>query len=150
MKGRTGSEMGANQLEGALSTMPPRASGKDFAALLSLTSRARRHSVASSCRLGQNARRAADRRSKTLNVDKQKQQPPLEKSLERLEAIVEKLESGDVPLEKSIELYEEGRKLGQNCVERLGGLEQRIQKVLENPDGTLSTEPLDPQADDQV
>lgn len=90
------------------------------------------------------------RRPGAVPVSPEKQQPPLEKSLERLEAIVEKLESGSVPLEKSIELYEEGRRLGQQCAERLGSLEQRVQKILENPDGTVRTEPLDPDHKDSA
>jgi exodeoxyribonuclease VII small subunit len=66
--------------------------------------------------------------------------PPLEKSLEKLEEIVAKLESGEVPLEKSIALYEEGRRLGGECLQRLESLEKRVQIVRERADGKLETE----------
>ena len=69
----------------------------------------------------------------------EKKQPPIEKQIERLEEIVERLEAGEVPLEKSIELYEEGRKLGSEATKRLGALEKRIQLVVEKADGELET-----------
>jgi exodeoxyribonuclease VII small subunit len=72
--------------------------------------------------------------------DAEKKVLPLEKTLERLEEIVARLESGEVSLEKSIELYEEGRRLGGECLERLEVLERRVQLVRERADGTLETE----------
>ena len=42
-----------------------------------------------------------------------------EESLKKLEIIVDKLESGDVDLENSVKLYEEGMQLKQNCEEKL-------------------------------
>lgn len=74
---------------------------------------------------------------------KEPKEQPLEKVVERLEAIVEKLESGEVGLEKSIELYEEGRKLGAECLSRLARLEKRVQLVQEAANGRLQTRPLD-------
>lgn len=71
---------------------------------------------------------------------------PVEGALERLEAIVERLEKGEVSLEKSIDLYEEGRRLGARCTERLAVLEKRVQLVREGADGALSREDFD--ADD--
>jgi exodeoxyribonuclease VII small subunit len=68
---------------------------------------------------------------------------PLEKSLEKLEVIVEKLESGETSLEKAITLYEEGRKLGAQCLAQLEGLEKRVQLVRETADGGLVSEPFD-------
>jgi len=66
---------------------------------------------------------------------------PLEKRLARLEAIVEKLESGEVALEKSIDLYEEGRTLAAGCLEALEALEQRVRIVKgEGPDDSLESE----------
>lgn len=56
-------------------------------------------------------------------------EPPLEEALDRLEAIVGKLESGEVDLEKSIDLYVEGKELGQRALKRLDALERRIQIV---------------------
>ena len=65
---------------------------------------------------------------------------PFEKSLERLEAIVGQLESGDADLEKSIKLYEEGRRLGGECLEKLEKLESRVALVRQRADGSLVEE----------
>ncbi|MDK2970247.1 MAG: exodeoxyribonuclease small subunit [Candidatus Sumerlaeota bacterium] len=79
---------------------------------------------------------------------RKKDEQPLEKSLEKLEEIVARLESGEVPLEKSIGLYEEGRKLGTDCLARLEGLERRVQLVREGADGKLETEEFENQEED--
>ena len=56
-----------------------------------------------------------------------------EKSLEMLEAIVDKLESGDIGLEQSVKLYEEGVRLKNTCEEKLKKVELQIKKIkLEN------------------
>ena len=52
-----------------------------------------------------------------------------ESSLKQLEEIVEKLESGDVDLEKSVELYERGIELKQICEEKLIKVELQIKKI---------------------
>ena len=68
---------------------------------------------------------------------------PFEKSLERLEAIVAQLESGEADLEKSIGLYEEGRRLGAQCLRKLEKLETRVSLVRQKADGGLAEEPFD-------
>lgn len=62
-------------------------------------------------------------------TDTEAKDPTLEQAVQRLEAIVERLESGEVDLEKSIDLYLEGRKLGAKALEKLDALERRIQIV---------------------
>ncbi len=52
-----------------------------------------------------------------------------EKSMERLEEIVTKLEEGSLPLEESIKLYEEGTKLTAGCYEILKNAEQKITDI---------------------
>ncbi len=52
-----------------------------------------------------------------------------EESIERLEEIVRKLEEGEVPLEESIELYEEGMKLGTMCRKILDEADQRVRRL---------------------
>ncbi|MCB2154299.1 exodeoxyribonuclease VII small subunit [bacterium] len=81
------------------------------------------------------------------DTKKAKKPQSFEKSLERLEAVVEKLESGEVDLEKAIELYEEGRRVGQECLKRLEELEKRVQIVRENAQGELETEDFEDQED---
>jgi exodeoxyribonuclease VII small subunit len=52
-----------------------------------------------------------------------------EDAMERLEEIVKKLEDGDVQLEESIALYEEGMKLGNKCKHILDEADQRIHRL---------------------
>lgn len=50
-----------------------------------------------------------------------------EQKQEELEAIVAKLESGNVPLDEMITLYEQGEKLYRSCVETLDAYEKRLE-----------------------
>jgi exodeoxyribonuclease VII small subunit len=58
-----------------------------------------------------------------------------EDALKKLEAIVRQLESGDVPLDRSIELYAEGDALRRQCEERLRAAQARIEKIVIGQDG---------------
>ncbi len=61
-----------------------------------------------------------------------------EEALRRLEAIVQQLERGDVPLDQSITLYEEGDKLRAQCQSRLAAAEARIQQIVSGTDGSAA------------
>ncbi len=65
-----------------------------------------------------------------------------EQALERLETIVEELESGALSLEDSIARYEEGVKLSRTLTQTLDAAEQRIERLVEGADGP-ATEPAD-------
>ena len=52
-----------------------------------------------------------------------------EENLKKLEDIVEQLESGEINLEKSVELYEKGMILKNNCQEKLKKVEIQIKKI---------------------
>jgi exodeoxyribonuclease VII small subunit len=58
-----------------------------------------------------------------------------EASLESLEQIVQQLENGDLPLEKSLELFEDGIRLSRQCQERLNQAERRIETLLRDNQG---------------
>ena len=58
-----------------------------------------------------------------------------ETSLEELERIVRELERGDLPLEKSLELFEQGVKLSRACQERLNEAERRIEILTRDSQG---------------
>ncbi len=58
-----------------------------------------------------------------------------EASLEALEQIVHDLEQGDLPLEKSLELFEQGIRLSRQCQERLSQAERRIEVLLRDNQG---------------
>ena len=59
----------------------------------------------------------------------------LEKALTDLEAIVEDLESGDLPLEKAMKKFEEGVKLTRNCQAALKDAEQKVEILLRSAGG---------------
>jgi exodeoxyribonuclease VII small subunit len=61
-----------------------------------------------------------------------------EQALRELEAIVRKLESGDVPLDESIALYARGEKLRAQCTRRLADAEAKIQKLTVDAGGNVS------------
>ena len=58
-----------------------------------------------------------------------------EASLIALEKIVRELERGDLPLERSLELFEEGVRLSRECQERLNSAERRIEILLHDKEG---------------
>ena len=66
-------------------------------------------------------------------VEAQKQ--TFETSLAALERIVRELERGELPLEKSLELFEQGVKLSRECQERLNEAERRIEVLLKDDEG---------------
>lgn len=67
-----------------------------------------------------------------------------EEALERLEEIVRQLESGDVPLEAAIELFQEGMRLARHCSGKLDAVERKIEMLLEE-DGRLERKPFAPE-----
>ena len=66
-----------------------------------------------------------------------------EKSLEKLEKIIEALEDGELPLNESIKTFEEGVKLTKHCQDLLSKAELKIQKLLDKDDGSLDLEDFD-------
>jgi len=65
-----------------------------------------------------------------------------EEAMKALEEIVEKLETGDVPLEKAIDYYQEGMKLSKLCNDKLVNVQEKMAKIM-NEQGEL--EPFDVQ-----
>lgn len=70
-----------------------------------------------------------------------------ESSLEELERIVRQLEQGELTLEKSLELFEEGVKLSRDCQERLNQAERRIEILVRDNQGRASVRPFDPESE---
>ena len=67
-----------------------------------------------------------------------------EDALKQLEEIVKQLESGNAPLEKSIELYERGNALKAHCEARLKAAEAKVEKITLSATGEATgTAPLD-------
>ena len=69
--------------------------------------------------------------------------PPFEEALQKLETVVEAMESDDLPLETLLARYEEGAKLVKICQEKLAEAELKIQKLEKNAAGELKLQPVD-------
>ncbi len=67
-----------------------------------------------------------------------------EESLKRLEKIVEQMERGDLPLEDSIKLFEEGTRLSAECKDHLEQAEGKVQILMKQRDGSVKAEPFPP------
>ncbi|HEY0784639.1 MAG TPA: exodeoxyribonuclease VII small subunit [Acidobacteriaceae bacterium] len=65
-----------------------------------------------------------------------------EESLKQLETIVGKLERGDLALEESIKLFEEGMRLSSDCKDQLDKAEGKVQILLRQRDGSLEAQPF--------
>jgi len=67
-----------------------------------------------------------------------------EDALSKLEKIVSKLEKGDIPLEESLKLFQEGIRLSRFCNQKLDEAEKKVEILLRDRDGTLTAQPFDP------
>jgi len=70
-----------------------------------------------------------------------------EESMKRIEEIVGELEKGEIPLEASLERFEEAVKLAGACQRRLEKAQARISKLVKGEDG-FTLEPLDESSED--
>ena len=74
-----------------------------------------------------------------------------EKAMTRLENIVEELERGDLDIDKSLEIFEEGIKMSRLCSKKLNEAEAKIEKLSKGKKGDLITElfPVDDKNEEQ-
>ncbi len=73
--------------------------------------------------------------------------PPFEEALQKLESVVEAMESDDLPLETLLARYEEGAKLVKICQEKLAEAELKIQQLEKNAAGELKLKPFETDVD---
>ena len=66
-----------------------------------------------------------------------------EKSFQQLEKIVQRLEAEELPLDESLQLFEEGIKLSRFCHKRLEEVEKKIELILADAKGQPVTEPFE-------
>ena len=71
------------------------------------------------------------------------QKKTFEQSIERLEAITEEMEKGELPLEEALKLFDEGMKLCRFCNQKLDEAEQKVSLMLATDDG-IHQEPFPP------
>jgi len=70
-------------------------------------------------------------------------EPTFEEALSQLEALVARLESGDLPLEEALRAFEEGVRLTRLCAARLEDAERRVRLLMRTPEGTEQEVPFD-------
>lgn len=66
-----------------------------------------------------------------------------EEALIQLDALVQKLEGGSIPLEDAIAAYERGTRLARHCAELLDRTERRVNALVVSGDGRMTERPLD-------
>jgi len=66
-----------------------------------------------------------------------------ESSLDELEQIVRQLEAGDLPLDRSLELFEQGVRLSRECQKRLDEAERRVEILVRGNDGAYKPAPFE-------
>ena len=76
-----------------------------------------------------------------------KGEPPkkadFERSLQRLEEVVKRLESANLPLDEAMKLFEEGVELTRECQKQLEQAEGRVEILLKKADGKIAAEPFE-------
>ncbi len=73
---------------------------------------------------------------------------PYEELVRELEQIVRRLESGDITLDQSMDLFARGIELTRRCQNQLDAIEKKITILIENPDGSLTEQPFAESAND--
>lgn len=68
-----------------------------------------------------------------------------EEGIQKLEAIVDAMESGDLPLEALMQKFEDGTKLAKLCQDKLSQAEARIQQIEQTAGGELTLKPFEAQ-----
>ena len=85
----------------------------------------------------------SDKTNETLVIPDDIAKMNFEDALSALEEIVQNLESGQVSLEESIDIYTRGTQLRQHCDLKLKNASERIEKITRSQGGALAVEPLD-------
>ncbi len=80
---------------------------------------------------------------------KDRREKKFEEAIEELEKIVEQLESGDLSLQDSLAVFEEGVGLVKYCNRKLTEVEKKIELLVKDKDGRLQLEPLTDSGDEE-
>ncbi len=73
------------------------------------------------------------------------QEIPFEKGLDELEKIVKEMESGELPLERAIQLFERGMALSESCRKQLDEAETRVEILMQRGDKVVA-KPFEPKS----
>ena len=77
-----------------------------------------------------------------------KKKEKFEQALQKLEAIVAKMEEGDLPLEEALKAFEEGVRLAKFCTSKLDEAERKVEKLVRDQSGKVKTSPFSEEEDD--
>jgi exodeoxyribonuclease VII small subunit len=88
-----------------------------------------------------------EQEAKLNAADAQQVELNFEDAMNQLEDIVSQLERGDVPLEKAIDLFQQGMRLSQICGQKLAQVERKIEMIVEE-DGEVEKQPFQPPLSD--
>jgi exodeoxyribonuclease VII small subunit len=77
-----------------------------------------------------------------------KKKEKFEEALQKLEAIVAKMEEGDLPLEEALKAFEEGVRLARFCTSKLDEAERKVEKLIQDQSGKVQTTPFSEEEDD--
>lgn len=88
-----------------------------------------------------------EQEAKLNAADAQQAELNFEDAMNQLEDIVSQLERGDVPLEKAIDLFQQGMRLSQICGQKLAQVERKIEMIVEE-DGAVEKQPFQPPLSD--
>lgn len=73
-----------------------------------------------------------------------------EQSLGRLEEIVRKMESANLPLDDAMKLFEEGMQLSRDCQKQLEQAEARVEILLKKAGGEMVAQPFEPEGEEET
>jgi exodeoxyribonuclease VII small subunit len=76
--------------------------------------------------------------------------PDFEQSLGRLEEVVRKLESPNLPLDQAMKLFEEGMQLSRDCQKQLEQAEARVEILLKKAGGEMVAEAFEPESEEEA
>ncbi len=73
----------------------------------------------------------------------EQEKPTFEEALKRLEHIVERMEQGDLPLDESLVLFQEGIELSRICTRQLNAADEQVRKLVRVENGRFVIEPFE-------
>jgi exodeoxyribonuclease VII small subunit len=91
---------------------------------------------------------ATNKKAETPRKTDAAAKPSFERSLARLEEVVERLEGAELSLDEAMKLFEEGVQLSRDCQKQLEEAQGKVEILLKKADGKLAAEPFEPEEEE--